>query len=75
MPGQASLAYFFFLGSGNEGPLSTGVSWGWTTGGGGAISTSGAGLGNAKPNLDAKADENNNVLGVPESCWISGPAK
>lgn len=58
-----------------DGPLSAGISWVWTTGGGGAISTSGAGFGNAKPSREAKADENNNVLGVPDDGWISGPKR
>lgn len=72
-PGQASLAYFFFFGSVMLLVLvvSAGSSGCGITGWAGAISTSGAGFGNDRPNRDASAEEKSNVFAV---FWcISGP--
>lgn len=47
------------------------MSCGITTGVGGAISTSGAGLGKAKPRREAKAEENSTVFAAVG--WLSVP--
>jgi hypothetical protein len=67
LPGHASFAYFFFLGSwlnsaaaAARGPPCPGITLGGR--GAGAISTSGAGFGRARPSREANADEKRSGL-------------
>ncbi|PSN43082.1 hypothetical protein C0J52_19293, partial [Blattella germanica] len=68
-PGQASFAYFFFFGSWLSSAAAAKGPCGITVGGNGAgaISTSGAGFGSARPSREANADENNNGS-IEEAC-------